>query len=293
MKRVHAGVDFLFRVARSWCVAIGVVVLAGSAAASPGPDGAASVARTAADDGSVQVVPEDPREESGSLSGAIRNAVSRSTDGLEVFDLESGGRGVDLEGRFRHVFMVGVRADGSFETSCVDSVQTVEKMMGLGSAKAGIDGPPSVAFSAFAPPSQLFSKAGEVSASLAIDPTRLAGADALGRPLLYNPDPLELGSSISHWDLSASPDLLMEPTASPNVGFGEVDLTLPLFQDIGWPAGSSTVTVRVRRGWRRLQRRHRRRRVSGQPGGNHRRWTAAGRSAMGRGHLGSPPRQRN
>ena len=245
MKRVHAGVDFLFRVARSWCVAIGVVVLAGSAAASPGPDGAASVARTAADDGSVQVVPEDPREESGSLSGAIRNAVSRSTDGLEVFDLESGGRGVDLEGRFRHVFMVGVRADGSFETSCVDSVQTVEKMMGLGSAKAGIDGPPSVAFSAFAPPSQLFSKAGEVSASLAIDPTRLAGADALGRPLLYNPDPLELGSSISHWDLSASPDLLMEPTASPNVGFGEVDLTLPLFQDIGWPAGSSTVTVRV------------------------------------------------
>ncbi len=245
MKRVHAGVNLRFRVTILCCIAICVVPLAGVAAASPGPDGAPSVVRAATDDGPNQVVPAEPREESGPLSGAIMNALSRSTDGLQVFDLDNGGRGVDLDGRFRHVFMVQVRADGSFATSCVDHVQAVEKLMGLGSAKAGIDVPLSLGLLAVAPPSQLSFKAAEVSASLAIDPTRLAGADTLGRPLLYNPDPLELGSSISHWDLSATPDLLMEPTASPGVGFGEVDLTLPLFQDIGWPAGSSTVTIRV------------------------------------------------
>jgi hypothetical protein len=87
--------------------------------------------------------------------------------------------------------------------------------------------------------------AGEVRGTLAPDPTRLAGADELGRMLLYAPNPLEGGSSISHWDRSAIPDLLMEPSASPNVRVGEVDLTLPHFRDIGWPQGSSTVTIRV------------------------------------------------
>lgn len=248
MKRVHAGVNFTFRVTVLLCFAICTVAIAGSAAGSSGPDGSPPVLRTATDDESDRVVPAEAHEESGRLSGAIMKALSRSTDGLRVFDLENGGSGVDLDGGFRHVFMVQVRADGSFETSCVDHVQALEKLMGLGSAKAGIDGSLSLALSPAAPPSQQSFKATEVSASLAIDPTRMAGADALGRPFLYNPNPLELGSSISHWDLSATPDLLMEPTASPDVGFGEVDLTLPLFQDIGWPAGSSTVTIRVQDG---------------------------------------------
>jgi hypothetical protein len=88
--------------------------------------------------------------------------------------------------------------------------------------------------------------AADVNGTLAVDPSRLAGADELDRVLLYTPNPLELGSSIAHWDLSAAPDLLMEPTASQSVPFGEVDLTLPHFRDLGWPAGSSTVTIRVK-----------------------------------------------
>jgi hypothetical protein len=87
--------------------------------------------------------------------------------------------------------------------------------------------------------------AGEVRGALAPDPTRLAGADDLGRMLLYTPNPLEGGSSMSHWDRTATPDLLMEPSASPSVRVGEVDLTLPHFRDIGWPEGSSTITIRV------------------------------------------------
>ncbi len=85
----------------------------------------------------------------------------------------------------------------------------------------------------------------EVNGTLVSDPTRLAGADELGRALLYSPNPVQPGSSISHFDLSATPDLLMEPVASPSVPLGELDLTLPHFRDIGWPEGTSVITLRI------------------------------------------------
>ena len=81
------------------------------------------------------------------------------------------------------------------------------------------------------------SRAGSVSASLAFDPVRRAGADLAGRPLLYTPNPLIGGSSVSHWDVSALPNLLMEPNNTPSLGISLVppnDLTLPLLKDLGW-----------------------------------------------------------
>jgi PA domain-containing protein len=72
-----------------------------------------------------------------------------------------------------------------------------------------------------------------VSVTLRLDPTRLAGADAKGRVLLYATDPVIPGSSISHFDPSATPDLLMEPNDTPGLKQG-VDLTLPALLDIGW-----------------------------------------------------------
>lgn len=80
-------------------------------------------------------------------------------------------------------------------------------------------------------------KVGYATGSLSSDPTRRAGADALGRPLLYTPNPLVSGSSVSHWDVSASPNLLMEPNISPDLGLVLVppkDLTKPLLKDLGW-----------------------------------------------------------
>ncbi len=65
------------------------------------------------------------------------------------------------------------------------------------------------------------------------DPRRLAGAGALNLPLLYAPSPTEPGSSISHWDTTATPNLLMEPNLSANLPHA-VDLTLSLLRDIGW-----------------------------------------------------------
>ena len=78
---------------------------------------------------------------------------------------------------------------------------------------------------------------GTVLATLMVDPNKKAGADMAGRPLLYTPNPLIGGSSVSHWDVSASPNLLMEPNISADLTLEVVppkDLTLPLFKDLGW-----------------------------------------------------------
>jgi PA domain len=80
------------------------------------------------------------------------------------------------------------------------------------------------------------------SANLGTDATLLAGADAAGRMLLYAPNPRESGSSVSHFDTSAFPNLLMEPNISSDLPIG-VDATLPLFNDIGWFAGTSGPTT--------------------------------------------------
>jgi len=81
------------------------------------------------------------------------------------------------------------------------------------------------------------SKPGLVSASLGFDTTRLAGADSLGRPLMNTPATLAPGSSVSHYDPSAFPNLLMEPAINSDLTTLLVppkDITLPLLLDIGW-----------------------------------------------------------
>ena len=72
-----------------------------------------------------------------------------------------------------------------------------------------------------------------VNVTLALDPNQLAGTDANGRVKVYAPNPYEGGSSVSHWDVSAYPSLLMEPAISGNLS-SDVDLTLAHFSDIGW-----------------------------------------------------------
>jgi len=82
-----------------------------------------------------------------------------------------------------------------------------------------------------------------VRVNIGIDPSHLAGTDDAGRVLLYAPDPLQQGSSISHWDLSAFPNLLMEPAVSSNLAYAQIDLTHPLLRDLGWPPGSANVQL--------------------------------------------------
>lgn len=76
-----------------------------------------------------------------------------------------------------------------------------------------------------------------VIALLRINGRVLAGADAQGRPVMYTPSVFAAGSSISHWDTTATPNLLMEPSINADLTQSvkpPEDLTLPLFTDIGW-----------------------------------------------------------
>ncbi len=69
---------------------------------------------------------------------------------------------------------------------------------------------------------------------LFLDEDFLAGASQ-GFVRLFAPAPVQLGSSISHWDTTATPNLLMEPAINPDLRSAtELDLTPELFQDIGW-----------------------------------------------------------
>jgi len=74
---------------------------------------------------------------------------------------------------------------------------------------------------------------GPVTATLGSAASPLAGTDAAGRPLLYAPNPVEPGSSVSHWDESATPNLLMEPFINPDLT-SSIDLTHAALEDIGW-----------------------------------------------------------
>ncbi len=59
------------------------------------------------------------------------------------------------------------------------------------------------------------------------------GADAMSRLRLYAPSSLQQGSSVSHFDTSTTPNLLMEPA----INFGiplTLDLTRQQLRDIGW-----------------------------------------------------------
>jgi PA domain len=74
-------------------------------------------------------------------------------------------------------------------------------------------------------------------AVLFVNPAKLNGADYLDRVYLYTPNPFSGGSSVSHYDTLARPNLLMEPLATPNQPFDVAapnDLTLELFRDLGW-----------------------------------------------------------
>jgi len=83
----------------------------------------------------------------------------------------------------------------------------------------------------------------QVNVSVEIDNTRLQGTAPNGELLLFTPDPVQIGSSISHWDPSAFPNLLMEPAINADLPFLGLDISPPLMYDLGWTAGTSTVEI--------------------------------------------------
>ena len=63
------------------------------------------------------------------------------------------------------------------------------------------------------------------------------GKDAHGHPLMFTPNPVRAGSSVSHWDSLATPHQLMEPNIQRSLTHSVTvpeDLTLSFLRDIGW-----------------------------------------------------------
>ena len=76
--------------------------------------------------------------------------------------------------------------------------------------------------------------AGKLDTSIALG---ISGADAQGHVLMYSPNPYQSGSSVSHYDTTAFPNLLMEPAINGDLSHSVTlpqDLTFRLLQDIGW-----------------------------------------------------------
>jgi hypothetical protein len=86
-----------------------------------------------------------------------------------------------------------------------------------------------------------------VQGSLRLDPASRAGTSLEGFVRLYVPCELEPGSSMYHWDVSTTPNLLMEPFISADLPHG-VDISLQQLLDIGWtevqPSGRRTLRRR-------------------------------------------------
>lgn len=78
-----------------------------------------------------------------------------------------------------------------------------------------------------------------ISGAVRTDPTQLAGMSKDQRVRLYAPCTDAPGSSIHHWDVTAFPNLLMEPAVNSDLLHG-VDLTQYLMLDIGWSLPTKT-----------------------------------------------------
>ena len=83
-----------------------------------------------------------------------------------------------------------------------------------------------------------------VSLALAKVPGQFAGADANGFARLYVPSPIQPGSTFSHYDVTTSPNALMEPSITATLQANVMlDLTPALFQDEGWTLNSGTARL--------------------------------------------------
>jgi hypothetical protein len=74
---------------------------------------------------------------------------------------------------------------------------------------------------------------GTFSVTVDADAARSVGVDDQGRMYLYASDPILAGSTVSHWDPLARPNLMQEPNASYDVSH-DIRMEVALMHDIGW-----------------------------------------------------------
>ena len=79
----------------------------------------------------------------------------------------------------------------------------------------------------------LIAAGSSASVTLDAEAARPVGVDEQGRMYLYASNPILPGSTVSHWDPIARPNLMQEPSASYEVSH-DIRLEVALLRDIGW-----------------------------------------------------------
>jgi hypothetical protein len=158
-----------------------------------------------------------------------------ATDGCEALNNSFAGRiaVIDRGGCAFVTKTLNAQAAGASAVIVVNSLPTGLPPMGGTSAAATI---PSVGIS-FADGNTIKAElGGGVNGTLQASATVLAGTSNSGRVRLYAPGNVALGSSISHFDTVATPNLLMEPFINSDLtpAFDATDLTRWAFLDEGW-----------------------------------------------------------
>ena len=91
--------------------------------------------KVAVDPETGEVVSAQSEKKIEALSAPLANALNRSIEGLQAFELTNGGRGVHLEGRYQHALVLRVTEDGSLEIVCVNHSHEVEALLKRRSAE--------------------------------------------------------------------------------------------------------------------------------------------------------------
>jgi len=83
-----------------------------------------------------------------------------------------------------------------------------------------------------------------VTVGFVVDADKLQGADDAGRPRLFMPDPVQGGSSGSHYDSNALPNVLMEPAINATLlSIYNIDITPNLLEDTGWVLNAGNAKI--------------------------------------------------
>ena len=88
----------------------------------------------------------------------------------------------------------------------------------------------------------LIRNASSPTLTISADKSRQVGADTSGRTLLYASNPVQPGSTGSHWDPLVRPNLLLEPVEQP-ITVTDLVMERALLWDIGWTGTSGNGTV--------------------------------------------------
>ena len=83
-----------------------------------------------------------------------------------------------------------------------------------------------------------------VQVALVVDPSKLQGADDAGHPRLFMPNPVQSGSSGSHYDTATAPNTLMEPAINDSLNAAlNIDITANLLKDTGWHLNTGNAQI--------------------------------------------------